>query len=59
MDQNLTDGPHRNSPGDGPELFTTARFDTPGSLAAEVAVAGVANVTVYEVEGPGWPLRQE
>jgi len=42
-----------------PEFFTTANFHTPDGLAAEIERAGFTDVTVYGVEGPGWPLRQD
>jgi hypothetical protein len=32
---------------------------TPDGLAAEIERAGFTDVTVYGVEGPGWPLRQD
>ena len=32
---------------------------TPDGLAAEIEQAGFTDVTVYGVEGPGWPLRQD
>ena len=41
---------------DRPGFFTTACFHTPADLAAEVDATGF---TVYGVEGPGRPLRQE
>jgi len=60
VDQDLADGQHRNpDPVGRPEFFTTAYFHAPGDLAGEVAQAGFTGITVYGVEGPGWPLRQE
>ena len=32
-------------------------FHTPDGLAGEIEQAGFTGVTVYGVEGPGWPLR--
>ncbi len=59
-DQDLADGQHRNpDPAGRPEFFTTAYFHTPDGLAAEIERAGFTGVTVYGVEGPGWPLRQD
>jgi ubiquinone/menaquinone biosynthesis C-methylase UbiE len=60
VDQDLADGQHRNpDPVGRPEFFTTAYFQTPDGLAAEIERAGFTGVTVYGVEGPGWPLRQD
>ncbi len=60
VDQDLADGQHRNpDPVGRPEFFTTAYFHTPDGLAAEIGQAGFTGVTVYGVEGPGWPLRQD
>jgi SAM-dependent methyltransferase len=60
VDQDLVDGQHRNpDPVGRPEFFTTAYFHTPDGLAQEVGHAGFTDVTVYGVEGPGWPLRQQ
>ncbi len=60
VDQDLADGQHRNpDPVGRPEFFTTAYFPTPDGLLEEIGQAGFAGVTVYGVEGPGWPLRQE
>ena len=60
VDQDLADGQHRNpDPVGRPEFFTTAYFHTPEGLAGEIERAGFADVTVYGVEGPGWPLRQD
>jgi SAM-dependent methyltransferase len=60
VDQDLVDGQHRNpDPVGRPEFFTTAYFHTPGGLAQEIRQAGFAGATVYGVEGPGWPLRQQ
>lgn len=30
-----------------------------GCLAGEIGQAGFTGLTIYGVEGPGWPLRQE
>ena len=60
VDQDLADGQHRNpDPVGRPEFFTTAYFHAPDDLAGEVARAGFTGITVYGVEGPGWPLRRE
>ena len=58
VDQDLADGQHRNpDPAGRPQFFTTAYFHTPDGLAGEMEQAGFTGVTVYRVEGPGWPLR--
>lgn len=58
VDRDLIDGQHRNpDPVGRPEFFTTAYFHAPGGLAAEIAQAGFGPVTVYGVEGPGWPFQ--
>src|SRR5215471_9395871 len=60
VDRDLVDGQHRNpDPVGRPQFFTTAYFHTPDGLAAEIERAGFTGVTVYGVEGPGWPLRPE
>jgi len=60
VDQDLADGQHRNpDPVGRPQFFTTAYFHTPDGLQWEIEQAGFTGVTVYGVEGPGWPLRQE
>ena len=60
VDQDLIDGQHRNpDPVGRPEFFTTAYFHTPDGLVEEIEQAGFSRPTVYGVEGPGWPLRQE
>lgn len=60
VDRDLVDGQHRNlDPVGRPEFFTTAYFHTPDGLADEIERAGFTSPTVYGVEGPGWPLRQE
>jgi ubiquinone/menaquinone biosynthesis C-methylase UbiE len=60
VDRDLADGQHRNpDPVARPEFFTTAYFHTPDGLAGEIEQAGFSGVTVYGVEGPGWPLRQD
>lgn len=59
MERDLADGQHRNpDPVGRPEFFTTAYFHTPEGLAAEFRAAGLAEVALYGVEGPGWPLRE-
>jgi SAM-dependent methyltransferase len=60
VEQDLVDGQHRNpDPVGRPEFFTTAYFHTPDGLRQEIESAGFTGVTVYGVEGPGWPLREE
>ena len=60
VDRDLVDGQHRNpDPVGRPEFFTTAYFHTPDGLKQEIERAGFSSTTVYGVEGPGWPLRQE
>jgi len=60
VDQDLADGQHRNpDPAGRPEFFTTAYFHTLDGLADEIERAGFTGVTIYGVEGPGWPLRSE
>jgi SAM-dependent methyltransferase len=60
VEQDVVDGQHRNpDPVGRPELFTTAYFHTPDGLAGEIGRAGFTGLTVYGVEGPGWPLRRE
>jgi ubiquinone/menaquinone biosynthesis C-methylase UbiE len=60
VDQDLADGQHRNpDPAGRPQFFTTAYFHTPDGLAGEIEQAGFTSVTVYGVEGAGWPLRQQ
>ena len=43
----------------GRQFFTTAYFHAPDGLAGEIEQAGFTGVTVYGVEGPGWPLCQQ
>jgi ubiquinone/menaquinone biosynthesis C-methylase UbiE len=60
VERDLADGQHRNpDPVARPEFFTTAYFHTPGGLTEELDEAGFTDITVYGVEGPGSPLRQE
>jgi SAM-dependent methyltransferase len=60
VDRDLLDGQHRNpDPVGRPEFFTTACFHTPDGLAGEIERAGFTGLTVYGVQGPGWPLGQE
>ena len=60
VERDLADGQHRNpDPAGRPEIFTTACFHTPDSLADEIERAGFTGTAVYGVEGPGWPLRPE
>jgi len=60
MERDLADGQHRNpDPAGRPEFFTTAYFHHPGGLREETERARFTDVTVYGVEGPGWPLLEE
>lgn len=60
VDQDLADGQHRNpNPAGRPQFFTTAYFHTPDGLTDEIGRAGFTGMTIYGVEGPGWPLRSE
>jgi SAM-dependent methyltransferase len=60
VEQDLVDGQHRNpDPVGRPEFFTTAYFHTPDGLRQEIESAGFTGVTIYGVEGPGWPLHEE
>jgi SAM-dependent methyltransferase len=60
VQRDLADGQHRNpDPVGRPEFFTTAYFHTPDGLIEEICQAGFSGVSVYGVEGPGWPLRRE
>lgn len=57
--RDLVDGQHRNpDPAGRPEFFTTAYFHTASGLAEELSQAGFTGISVYGVEGPGWPMRQ-
>ena len=53
--QAVADGQYRNDTGD-PRYFTTAYFHRPEELAQEMSAAGLGEVQVYGVEGPGWLL---
>jgi SAM-dependent methyltransferase len=60
VDRDIADGQHRNpDPVGRPEFFTTAYFHTPDGLAAELWQAGFGPSTIYGVEGPGWPMREQ
>jgi SAM-dependent methyltransferase len=60
VERDIADGQHRNpDPVGRPGFFTTAYFHTPDGLAAELGQAGFGPVTVYGVEGPGWPMREQ
>lgn len=55
VERDLVDGQHRNPEGDRhPEYFTTAFFHLPDELVAEAVDAGLTDVELYSVEGPGW-----
>ena len=55
-DRDLADGQHRNDT-DNMDYFTTAYFHRPDDLRSELEVAGLRNVRVLGVEGPGWILQ--
>jgi SAM-dependent methyltransferase len=52
-EEDLRSGRHRNPDG-RPEWFTTAYFHRPDDLAGELRDAGLVDVVVHGVEGPGW-----
>ena len=52
-DVDLRDGQHRNHT-NRPDYFTTAYFHRPEDLIVELEAAGLADVRVFGVEGPGW-----
>jgi SAM-dependent methyltransferase len=52
-EEDLRSGVHRNADG-RPEWFTTAYFHRPEELRAELLAAGLTDVGVHGVEGPGW-----
>ena len=52
-DRDLQDGQHRNNT-DRPDYFTTAYFHRPEDIKAELEAAGLDDVRVFGVEGPGW-----
>jgi SAM-dependent methyltransferase len=52
VEGDLSDGVHRNPWGE-PDWFTTAFFHAPAQLEAEMAEAGLQEVSVYGIEGPG------
>lgn len=55
VEQDLATGQHRNPDVVGrPEFFTTAYFHRPEELAAEARAAGLTEVELFAVEGPGW-----
>lgn len=55
VERDLRDGLHLNpDPAGRPEWFTTAFFHTVEELEAEAREAGLAEVEVVGVEGPGW-----
>lgn len=58
VEGDLRDGRHRNPDVAGhPEWFTTAYFHHPDELEAEAVAAGLHDVGVFAVEGPGWILE--
>jgi SAM-dependent methyltransferase len=55
VQEDLRSGQHRNpDPTGRPMLFTTAYFHLPDELEAEARAAGLTNVALFAVEGPGW-----
>jgi len=55
VEEDLRSGQHRNpDPSGRPMLFTTAYFHLPDELEAEARAAGLTEVGVLAVEGPGW-----
>ena len=54
-DRDLQDGQHRNDTG-RPDYFTTAYFHRPEDLCRELEDAGLRDVRVLGVEGPGWMI---
>lgn len=55
VEQDLTDGQHRNPTGN-PAYFTTTFFHHPTELRAELEEAGLRHAATFGVEGPGWLL---
>ena len=55
VQQDLVDGQHRNPTRDS-RFFTTAFFHLPEELEDEMGSAGLLDVKVLGVEGPGWFL---
>jgi SAM-dependent methyltransferase len=54
VEGDLCDGIHRNPDPEGrPEWFTLAYFHRPEELREELCTAGLANVQVLAIEGPG------
>jgi SAM-dependent methyltransferase len=51
--RDLADGIHRNDTGQL-DYFTTAKFHRPEELRAEFVEAGLVDVEVLGIEGPGW-----
>ncbi len=57
--QDLRSGQHRNpDPAGRPMLFTTAYFHLPDELEAEAGEAGLTEVALFAVEGPGWIVEE-
>jgi ubiquinone/menaquinone biosynthesis C-methylase UbiE len=52
VERDLEDGQHRN-PTREPQWFTTAYFHLPGDLERELSEAGLKEVEVLAIEGPG------
>lgn len=55
VEEDLRSGQHRNpDPAGRPMLFTTAYFHLPDEFEAEARGAGLTDVALLAVEGPGW-----
>jgi SAM-dependent methyltransferase len=55
VQRDLESGEHRNPDvHNKPEYFTTAYFHHPDELRREALAAGLVNVALFAVEGPGW-----
>jgi ubiquinone/menaquinone biosynthesis C-methylase UbiE len=54
-DRDLADGAHSNTT-DNPDYFTTAYLHRPEDLRRELTEAGLEDVAVFGIEGPGWIL---
>jgi len=54
-DRDLRDGQHRNDTGKA-DYFTTAYFHRPEDLENEMVSAGLQEIVILGVEGPGWLL---
>jgi SAM-dependent methyltransferase len=58
--RDVADGFHHNpDPYGRPEWFVDSHWHAPDELRAEIESVGFSDVTVYGVEGPGWPLERD